>query len=127
MDATQTCAPRKPRPSSSMASQPQPASKPVVLITGAAGDIGTTLAHVLARDFTVVGIEQKGKKASIPLIGLALIVASFAYADDGMAQVVSAACGMALVALSIPRGGFESRYGDWGAALTFKKEAGRRP
>lgn len=45
---------------------PQP--KPVVLITGAAGDIGSTLARALAREYMVVGIDRPGKKADIPLV-----------------------------------------------------------
>jgi nucleoside-diphosphate-sugar epimerase len=61
-----------PRPSGgfplAMPTQSQPGSQPIVLITGAAGDIGSTLARVLARDFTVVGIDQPGRKADIPLI-----------------------------------------------------------
>jgi nucleoside-diphosphate-sugar epimerase len=55
-----------------MASPSQPASKPIVLITGAAGDIGSTLARVLERDFTVVGMDRAGRKAEIPLIDVDL-------------------------------------------------------
>jgi nucleoside-diphosphate-sugar epimerase len=51
-----------------MPSETQPGSRPIVLITGAAGDIGSTLAQVLARDHTVVGLDRAGKKADIPLI-----------------------------------------------------------
>lgn len=43
-------------------------NKPLVVITGAAGDIGTALAGALAREYTVVGLDQAGKTASIPLI-----------------------------------------------------------
>ena len=39
-----------------------------MLITGAAGDIGSALAQALAYDYTVVGLDRAGKKASIPLI-----------------------------------------------------------
>jgi nucleoside-diphosphate-sugar epimerase/uncharacterized membrane protein len=46
--------------------------KPVVLITGAAGDIGSALASALAEDYTVVGLDRPGKSASIPLIGVDL-------------------------------------------------------
>jgi len=51
-----------------MTSQLPPGGKPVVLITGAAGDIGSTLARALAREYTVVGIDREGKEADIPLI-----------------------------------------------------------
>jgi nucleoside-diphosphate-sugar epimerase/uncharacterized membrane protein len=50
--------------------------KPVVLITGAAGDIGSSLAEALADDFLVVGFERSVKSASIPLIEVDLGVES---------------------------------------------------
>ena len=42
--------------------------KPIVLITGAAGSIGNALADELGGDFTVVGLDVKGKTADFPLI-----------------------------------------------------------
>jgi nucleoside-diphosphate-sugar epimerase/uncharacterized membrane protein len=38
-------------------------SQPIVLITGAAGDIGTTLVAALRERYTVVGLDMKGKQA----------------------------------------------------------------
>ena len=46
--------------------------KPLVVITGAAGDIGTALAAALAHDYTVVGLARPGKQAAIPLIDVDL-------------------------------------------------------
>ena len=43
-------------------------SKPIVLITGAAGNIGRSLARALASDYRVVGIDRPGRKADFPLI-----------------------------------------------------------
>ncbi|TFY97462.1 vitamin K epoxide reductase family protein [Ramlibacter rhizophilus] len=43
------------------------AAKPLVLITGAAGDIGSTLAEALGQDYTVVGLDRAGKSAAVPL------------------------------------------------------------
>jgi nucleoside-diphosphate-sugar epimerase/uncharacterized membrane protein len=43
-------------------------NKPIVLITGAAGDIGSRLAKVLARDYRVVGIDRPGRTAEIELL-----------------------------------------------------------
>jgi nucleoside-diphosphate-sugar epimerase/uncharacterized membrane protein len=43
-------------------------AKPVVLITGAAGDIGTALVEALSPDYTVVGTDLEGKKAACELI-----------------------------------------------------------
>ena len=54
------------------AAEPPSTSRPVVLITGAAGDIGTILARALGRDHTVVGLDRPGKKADFPLIGVDL-------------------------------------------------------
>ena len=48
------------------------ADKPIVLITGAAGDIGSALAEALAHDYTVVGLDRPGRTGSIPLIGVDL-------------------------------------------------------
>ncbi|MBA3511025.1 NAD-dependent epimerase/dehydratase family protein [Sphingomonas sp.] len=42
--------------------------KPIVLITGAAGNIGTSLAKVLADDYRVVGVDRPGSEAEFPLI-----------------------------------------------------------
>jgi nucleoside-diphosphate-sugar epimerase len=42
--------------------------KPVVLITGAAGNIGGSLAEALADAYTVVGLDRPGMKADFPLI-----------------------------------------------------------
>jgi nucleoside-diphosphate-sugar epimerase len=44
------------------------AGKPLVVITGAAGEIGSALADALSDDYRTVGLDQPGKKASIPLI-----------------------------------------------------------
>ena len=41
--------------------------KPVVLIPGAAGGIGRSLAAELQSDFSIVGLDMKGKKADFPL------------------------------------------------------------
>src|SRR5690606_3706351 len=48
------------------------APHPLVLITGAAGDIGSGLAAALARKYTVVGLDQPGKQAAVPLIPIDL-------------------------------------------------------
>ena len=42
--------------------------KPIVLITGAAGNIGTSLAKLLKADYRVVGLDRPGMKADFPLI-----------------------------------------------------------
>ncbi|MEO3997275.1 NAD(P)-dependent oxidoreductase [Mesorhizobium sp. CAU 1732] len=41
--------------------------KPVVLITGAAGGIGTALASELQPDYAIVGLDMEGKQADFPL------------------------------------------------------------
>ncbi|MGI8705535.1 MAG: NAD-dependent epimerase/dehydratase family protein [Sphingomicrobium sp.] len=43
-------------------------SRPIVLITGAAGNIGTSLAEVLTKDYRVVGLDRPGTEADFPLI-----------------------------------------------------------
>lgn len=42
--------------------------KPIVLITGAAGNIGRSLAAALSDGYSIVGLDQPGKKAEFPLI-----------------------------------------------------------
>jgi nucleoside-diphosphate-sugar epimerase len=44
------------------------ARKPIVLITGAAGNIGRSLAATLEDAYAIVGLDQKGRKADFPLI-----------------------------------------------------------
>lgn len=46
--------------------------KPIVLITGAAGNIGTALAVALASDYRVVGMDREGLEADFPLIAIDL-------------------------------------------------------
>ncbi|WP_207796586.1 NAD-dependent epimerase/dehydratase family protein [Sphingomonas oleivorans] len=43
-------------------------AKPIVLITGAAGNIGRSLAHALSDAYTIVGLDREGMKADFPLI-----------------------------------------------------------
>lgn len=43
-------------------------SRPLVLITGAAGDIGSTLAKTLESDYLVVGLDRPGSRAQCELI-----------------------------------------------------------
>lgn len=42
--------------------------KPVVLITGAAGDIGSALTAALSETYEVIGLDLKGTRAACPLI-----------------------------------------------------------
>lgn len=53
------------------------ADKPIVLITGAAGNIGRSLAAALADGYRIVGLDQPGKEADFPLLG-----ADFTKADS---------------------------------------------
>lgn len=48
------------------------ASKPIVLITGASGEVGEAIIHALGDRFTVVGMDQAGKPASVPIIAIDL-------------------------------------------------------
>jgi nucleoside-diphosphate-sugar epimerase/uncharacterized membrane protein len=50
----------------------EPDGKPIVLITGVAGDIGSALSDALASDYRVVGLDREGMKAAIPLIAVNL-------------------------------------------------------
>ena len=43
-------------------------SKPIVLITGAAGNIGTSLAGLLGSSYDIVGLDRPGSSAEFPLI-----------------------------------------------------------
>ncbi|HUQ38150.1 MAG TPA: NAD-dependent epimerase/dehydratase family protein [Aestuariivirga sp.] len=47
-------------------------SKPIVLITGAAGNIGRSLASALQDAYTGIGLDKPGGKADFPLIGIDL-------------------------------------------------------
>jgi nucleoside-diphosphate-sugar epimerase len=42
--------------------------KPIVLITGAAGDIGSRLVKALSRGYCVIGMDRPGRPASIPML-----------------------------------------------------------
>ena len=47
-------------------------TKPIVLITGAAGNIGRSLASALADTYTIIGLDKPGEKADFPLFGIDL-------------------------------------------------------
>jgi nucleoside-diphosphate-sugar epimerase len=58
-------------------------AKPIVLITGAAGNIGRSLASALQDAYMVIGLDKPGEKADFPLLEVDLtkeesIVAAFA-------------------------------------------------
>ena len=46
--------------------------RPVVVITGAAGRVGGVLSRALADEYRVVGMDQAGKQADVPLIAVDL-------------------------------------------------------
>jgi len=48
------------------------AGKPIVLITGAAGNIGGSLAAEFGDAYTVIGLDQPGKTADFPLLAVDL-------------------------------------------------------
>jgi nucleoside-diphosphate-sugar epimerase len=47
-----------------------PVTKPIVLITGAAGNIGRSLGEALGETYQVVGLDRAGKQAPFPLVGI---------------------------------------------------------
>lgn len=47
-------------------------AKPFVLITGAAGNIGRSLAEALSDAYAIVGLDREGSEAEFPLIGVDL-------------------------------------------------------
>lgn len=49
-------------------------AKPVVLITGVSGDVGEAVVSALGNAFTVVGMDQTGKSASVPIIPVDLTI-----------------------------------------------------
>lgn len=66
---------------------PRSEAKPVVIITGAAGGLGTALAEVLRHDYTLVGLDRAGKKSAIPLLEVDLTSdESVAHALDEFAR-----------------------------------------
>jgi nucleoside-diphosphate-sugar epimerase len=46
--------------------------KPIVLITGAAGNLGGSLAKALRRDYRVIGLDLSTRNADFPIIGINL-------------------------------------------------------
>jgi nucleoside-diphosphate-sugar epimerase len=43
-------------------------AKPVVLITGVSGDVGEAVVSALGHDYSIIGMDQAGKRASVPII-----------------------------------------------------------
>lgn len=43
-------------------------TRPIVLITGVSGEVGDAIVHALGDRYTVIGMDQKGKSASVPII-----------------------------------------------------------
>ena len=46
--------------------------KPVILITGVAGEVGEAIVAALGDVYSIVGMDQEGKKASVPIIPIDL-------------------------------------------------------
>jgi nucleoside-diphosphate-sugar epimerase len=59
--------------------------KPLVLITGVAGAIGSALAEALQANYTVAGLDQPGKHADVPMFGVDL--SSKQSVEDALAEV----------------------------------------
>jgi nucleoside-diphosphate-sugar epimerase len=55
------------KPAAKKAVRSPPPARPIVLVTGAAGDIGSALVAALADDFEVVGLDREGKQAQCEL------------------------------------------------------------
>lgn len=51
-------------------------ARPVVLITGVSGDVGEAIVGALGGAFTIVGMDQVGKSASVPIIPIDLTIDS---------------------------------------------------
>ena len=49
-----------------------PSSKPIVLITGAAGNLGASVAKALQDAYRVVGMDLKPRQADFPILKLDL-------------------------------------------------------
>lgn len=47
-------------------------SRPIVLITGVSGEVGEAIVHALGDRYTIVGMDQAGKSASVPIIPIDL-------------------------------------------------------
>ncbi|MDQ2802142.1 MAG: NAD-dependent epimerase/dehydratase family protein, partial [Pseudomonadota bacterium] len=46
--------------------------KPVVLVTGVSGEVGEAIVAALRDSYTIVGMDQSGKSASVPMIPIDL-------------------------------------------------------
>ncbi|WP_420605371.1 NAD-dependent epimerase/dehydratase family protein [Novosphingopyxis sp.] len=58
-------------------------SKPVILITGVSGEVGEAIVGALGDGYTIVGMDQAGKSASVPIVPIDLTEdASVAYAFE---------------------------------------------
>jgi hypothetical protein len=91
------------------------------LTLGADGSLADTDHLVGALVLTVCAIASaevaRPARFLNALLGLALIAVQLAQGATGAHLVASIACGVALVALSVPRGRIASRYGGWEARL----------
>jgi nucleoside-diphosphate-sugar epimerase len=84
-------------------------SKPVVLLTGAAGDIGSALADALAARYEVIGLDRPGRSAHVPLIDVDLT----SLQATTLQTIAAVAAAIAIIALSLPRGRVQQDYSDW--------------
>lgn len=75
---------------------PDTADRPVVLITGASGNLGRSLAGYLEADYRIVGLDRKGKDPGFPMFEVDLA------SDDSVRQALQAVrreCGDRLAAV----------------------------
>src|SRR5690606_40710042 len=78
---------------------PVTADLPVILITGASGNLGRSLARYLEADYRIVGLDRKGADPGFPMFAVDLA------SDDslrGALQVVRQECVGRLAAVTPP-------------------------
>jgi hypothetical protein len=77
------------------------------------------LIGALVLTFTVTAFAEIARPLRFLNIafGLALLITPFAYGAGWLTTVASLACGMGLIALSVPRGRIRNRYGSWNQVI----------
>ena len=115
-------------------------TRPIVLITGATGNLGRSLGEALRFDYRIVGLDLKPGGTDFPVLqadftsdasvelalrkfrdafgsrialGAILMAVPFIFPASAVATVVAVASGAALMVLSIRCGSIHQSYGDW--------------
>jgi len=81
---------------------------------GAMADADHLIGALVVTTVAIAAAEvTRTARLALPLLGVALLVTPFTFEGSNAQTIASLVCGLALIALAVPRGPIAGRYGRW--------------